>query len=424
MLRISPLPLHRIKTTPIAVLNSDGTIEGESSPKLIYCSTAIPALRLAKEQGGKALIIRTRGSTRWVRFQVGETEIIPGVACAEIEQLIAFRDYCKSVGVQAASLQAMGFNLMRYSLAGYFDVDQGGEIPFRLFPPGARVHAQKGIWSNVTQVDLTAAYLWGIGNFSPAQSFSEYRRIRHTEIQPGSWALIRTRGGGDETHGHIPEISGGVTVFPTKRNEWSPRILVSSYDLLCADKNTEVRIEKVWIPSTITRPFSPFMHLIGELRETHFRGVAKQAGNTLWGSFSSQGKSAIIEFTPGGKNKVYPLPSRDPLCLPIGSSVLAMVRSRLYTDGMNNLTFPSVVFHAHTDGFITKTRALKENLLGNGIGEWRKIADYEKVEILGGNWYSTSRAGHTRYKLAGRNSTGPAAERLFRHHRERVLHDG
>lgn len=423
-LRISPLPSKNIRRIPIGFLHPDGTITAEAGAQLYYCGGISPALAMARATGGKALILRTRSSTRWLRFQVADDiEILPGIERASFEQLVAWRDYCYSVGVEAGSIQRMAFNLFRYTLPGYFDADIGDKIPFNHFPPGPRLHSKPGVWLNVRQYDITAAYLWGIGRNSPAKSYAEIGRISLHSLPEDSWALVKYRLPGTMTHGPLPMLSNGSTIFPTMGRQWSEYVVLHSRDILCGmGAGAEFRIRKAWVPGKMApSPFSGFMHLIAELRSRTFGAIAKQAGNTLWGSFASNANTALVTFTLGGRHSVRPMPPREPLCVPIGYSVLASLRSRLYMDAIDQV----LTFQAHTDGFITRSRIdppVKEEAV---IGGWRRVADFRSVEILGPTWYKQVHLdGKVTYKLAGRSDSESRAETIFAHHRERLIKDG
>jgi hypothetical protein len=433
-LRISPLPSVRAKKFPIALLNGEGKREGEKHAKIIYCNSAAPALRIVREQGGQALISRTRGSTRWIKFHVGYADIFPGVFCGDIEQIIAWRDFAYEHGISARSIQSMAFYLMRQSLAGYFDVSKGGTIPFNYFPSGPRMQARPGVWNNVHQADISSAYLWGIGRFSPTEEFSIVNHFRLYDVaqNPGSWAIISFRCK-EKSWGPLPLISEqGTTYFPGRDYGWSPPVLVSSFDLDGNHRGADIRKIRAWIAGKkVYQPFLPFMLEISRLRKQgNFPDIAKQAGNTLWGNFCSSSNMELVTFPGDGKpGRITKLSKRDALCLPIGYSVSAKLRARLFsvTD------HPSVV-QAHTDGFMTTS--IRDSLpIGHPSklpqdaepGEWRNTGKYREVEILSPSWYRTvDFEGNEQYKIAGRSyrSGDRTAEAIFRNQRGRIIRDG
>lgn len=311
----------------------------------------------------------------------------------------------------------MSFDVMRNTLGGYFDCADGSEIPFFMLPTGARMHAKPGVYRGVYQSDITAAYLWGIGRFTPAKSFVS-RPIRAKDLvrYPGSFALAQFRNNlPRRTFGPLPYISsGGTTVFPTGK-DWSSLTLLSERDIYCGlCMGTEFRLRKAWIAEPgIFQPFSPFMWEVWRMRESSaFPDVAKQVGNTLWGSFVASGKLNKAVFTPGKTNLVTPIPPRAQLCAPIGYSVLGELRSRLYMEGISSGTV-----HAHTDGVIGPRPLGSDN---REPGEWRTTEHLQEVEVLTPSWYRTvDDMGEIHYKIAGRPETGDQAAAIFSKFRER-----
>lgn len=370
-------------------------------------------------------MLRTAGSTRWVKISIGETDYYPGAVTGEVDQYIAFRDYCHEIGIGARSIQAMSFYLLRAGLAGYFDVDDGTGIPWGMFPSGARMHAFPGVYRNVYQSDITAAYLWGIGTYTPARSFRHltgYTPPEYVADHPGSWGLGIYSYPRRVRFGPLPYIGKqGTTLFPTERKKRTNEVLLSSFDIRAGlAMGADIRLSQSWIadPLPVSNPFSSFMHEIWGLRESSaFPAVAKQAGNTLWGNFVANGQICHATFVPGKPPRVIPMPYRPQLCPPIGYGVLARLRSRLFMEGINSGTF-----HAHTDGAISTLRPPTDI---RGCGNWRLSGHFLEVEILTPSWYRTvSSEGEIRYKLAGRTDVGERARRAFARFRERELNDG
>lgn len=402
-------------------LDDRGIFSGEPGARVIYCTSALPALKLARKMGGRAIISRTAGSTRWVAFEIGEAKYYPGVYTSDVSQIIAWRDYCHDNGIAARSVQAMAFYLMRSTLAGWFEVSKGWEIPFFLFPTGARMQAVPGLYRNVIQSDIRSAYLWGIGRFTPGGSFRKVKASPESIVdEPGAWALVRYRNPSRDSWGAIPEMSeSGSTIFPTNTPHWSSAILLSSYDIACGiASGARFRVQSSWVPNRgVSEPFREFMIEICRQRKTSpFPEVAKQAGNTLWGNFCASSKQAVVIFGKGGRHKIHTIPRRKPLCLPIGYSIIGLLRSRLYLEGIGSTTI-----HAHTDGVISPY-AVPE---GNGNpGEWRESGTFAEVEVISPSWYRTvGHDGEVTYKTAGRNERGERAAKLFAHHRDRLYGD-
>lgn len=419
ILRISPLPRQRARRIPVATLSPDGKLTGEVRPRIVYSRSALPCLRLARKQGGEALLLRTAGSTRWVKFTIGGVDYYPSCATDNAAQVIAFRDHCYDRGISARSIQAMAFYLMRSTLAGYFDVHTGTGIPFHLFPSGPRTHAIPGLYRDVYQADITAAYLWGIGRFTPAKAWRECKATA-TEVAsvPGSWALCRYVYPRRVRMGAMPYLShSGTTIFPEERKRWTGDVLLSSEDIRCGiASGSLIRIRKAWMAiPTAFEPFAAFLWEIWRMRESgEFPALAKQAGNTLWGSFVASGNLAGATFRPDGSHRIHEIPPRDSLCRPIGFGVLAKLRARLFMELIGTETI-----HAHTDGAIS-TRCIVSDI--RAPGNIRMVSRFAEAEILTPSWYRTvSEDGTTAYKLAGRPEKGERAAKSFRNFREKML---
>ena len=418
---ISPLPFRKSKRIPVAFLSEDGTISGESKPQIVYCNSSLPALRIAREKGGSGVLSKSPSSSTWLRFQVGNTNYYPGTL-GDAKQLIAFRDYCHDLGIAARSIPAMAFYVMRWTLGGAFTVDTGDEIPWELFPTGARMHAQEGVYQNVYQSDIRAAYLWGIRRLSPVREFRPSNYAEHRDVSslfsdnPGGFFLVSIRLPQQSKWGICPMLSDeGATIYPSIHNHWTDRYLLQGADLsLAMAVGARVKIHRGWIPvSRVTEPFRAFAILAYDLRSSDFPDVAKQVGNTLWGSFVASGDLSKVTFSPGGRrHKIEPLPDRKKLCPPIGYSVVSALRSRLAIEGLGSATV-----HAHTDGVISPFSIETENEMGG----WR-TEKYSEVEILSPSWYKTvSLDGEIVYRTAGRKGADGRISRIFAQQRERML---
>jgi hypothetical protein len=421
MQRISPYPYGKCERIPIGIMRSKG-ISQEHGANILYCDSPKPALRYVRKYGGSAIISRTRGSTRWIRFDSNGKTIYPGTFCDDLDELIGFRDYCHEIGIPASGIPAMGLRLMRYTLPGYFDIHSGEEIPWEMFPPGARMHCRPGLYKWVAQADITAAYLWSIGQQSPASHFeylgsSNAGRWRAMRDYPGSWALVRYRYRKEPHFGIIAHLrEDGTTGFPNSKG-WHGPVLVSSYDLDNLAHDADIEIRKSWIATeTVGQPFRAFMYLIMDLRKK-FPSVAKQAGNSLWGTFGASTDLAHIEYRADSphKHRIRNLPPRPAISIPVA----ALTLSRLRAEMAGVARSPSTI-HIHTDGFMTTSLdKFPKNMVGNP-GEWRLANYFEEVEILTPSWYRTiDETGEESYKLAGRPSTGTRAKQIFRHNRDK-----
>jgi hypothetical protein len=347
--------------------------------------------------------------------------VLPGITTDDIEEIIGWRDYCYEIGISARSIQSMAFYLMRQSLAGYFKVSRGRELPWHRFPTGARMQARSGIYENVIQSDIRAAYLWGIGRLTPASVFSQSGRRLHPETiaeTPGAFALVKYRYPFTASWGSVPDFSdNGTTIFPEIKSDWGDPILLSSSDIYCGlAAGARFRILKSWLPAYApTEPFSSFMHEVYKLREK-FPNIAKQAGNTLWGSFCASSELSLVRFNAGtGHHKATKIPARTMLAAPIGYTVISALRSRLFMEGIGGTTI-----HAHTDGIISPRPV--PFLDPNTIGGWRIAGRYRLVEILSPSWYRLiGENGEESYRMAGRADSGRTAARIFAHNRDKVL---
>lgn len=429
MPRIDPYPPGRSRKAkiPVGVLNSNGTISGESGARILYCQSASPALRFVRKFGGTATVSRTRGSTRWVRFESGGVTIYPGSYCSDSEEVIAWRDYCHAIGIPSASVAAMAQRLMRTTIAGYFDIHDGDGIPWRLFPPGPRMHALPGLYRDVAQADIRAAYLWSIGELSPPVYYEQVghrQRVRPSTLisYPGSWAEVSYRLNHHFRFGPIAHIrEDGTTSFPRIEGQWSAPVLVSSFDLenilRHQDRAADIRIRRAWIATkTVPRPFYAFMCLITELRK-QFPSMAKQAGNTLWGTFGASTDLSEVTFSPmSHRHTVRNLPPRPPLSIPVAALTLARLRAR--TIEVSRWTH---TVHIHTDGYMTISSDVYPQSPDGNPGEWRLANKFREVEILSPSWYRyIGEDGVEGFKLAGRPETGERARRIFSHYRDRV----
>src|ERR1051326_3749700 len=407
-MRLSPLPSHRVEKIPIGIISADvctdesGTIADidKTTARILYCQSPQSALKFARKHGGTALILRSRSSTKWLKFDICGKTIFPGVM-PDIEQLVTFRDYIHSIGITADSPQAIAFKLLRYTLPGYCDIADGFEIPFERFPPGARLYAKPGIYRYIRQYDITAAYLWGIGTLpTPKGYVTVYRsRLRDLTADDCSFAAVAYKVPRGLHHGPLPDLSSANTTFYPTVSEWSRPIVLSCFDIkLGLVMGVDFRIYRAWLPIGYAHPFDGFMLLIEQIRSKNFAPLAKQVGNPLWGSFGSSDRTAIVTFHPeSNKYPVHPLPPRPAKSKPVSASVTARLRARLYED------IGTTTIQANTDGIMRPASAPLK--IGNGgIGEWRLANEFIEIEILEPSWYRYIRPnGAERYIAAGRS---------------------
>ena len=399
-------------------MDNAGTVDGNLGG-ICFADSPQPVLRLARRYGGTATMIRGRGSTRWLRFDVGKTTFIPGVANPQLSEVLALEEFAAKRGVQMSSFPRIAFNLFRATLPGYMEIAVGATMPRDQFPPGARLHARPGVYVDAVSLDLRAAYLWGIGTLRiPAVYSTDRARLSEIVDCPGAFALVRVKLKREVPYGPVPCFSdAGTTAFPTRRERYTAPVLLSSEDLRLAVMMGDVRVEKAWTGNRFVSPFTSFYHLATELRE-ECGDVGKQVANTLWGVFSTGSAISMVTFRPEDKRyKIRRLPPREPLCFPVAASVLARVRSKVYAEAVGENTV-----HVHTDGIIA-TGNVAHISLGSDPGDWRMVGRYPEVEILAPGWYRyVNSEGEERYKVAGRApGNSEATRRAFNHRRKEWL---
>lgn len=421
MTRIHTHPSRRVRHIPVGMITNDGEIVGEDGG-ILYCDHTSHPLKMVRKMGGYGVMVYTSGSTRWTRFHIAGTDVFPGTVCRDVGQLIAFRDYCLDLGIHASSIPSMASCIMRNTLPGAFNVAEGWEIPFDYFPNGARIHAVPGYYKNMIQSDITAAYLWGLGTFTPARDFHYTRKCSAQTVadNPGSFAVVEFYSDREHLWGAMPQLSEEGTTFFPARFSLRSRVCatLSSFDIECGiAAGYEMKVRRAWVANpTVATPFSAFMWEMWKQRESsEFPAVAKQAGNTLWGSFCANPITALVKFRPGSRPRIQRMPPRDALCLPIGYSIAAKLRSRLYTD-----TLGRGAVQAHTDGIISYWGRVDNE---RKPGAWRIAETFDEIEVLTGSWYRTRTNGRDTYKLAGRPECGERAAKMFARQRERVIEE-
>jgi hypothetical protein len=415
---VHPLPYRRnVGRIPLATMDSAGTVDG-SLGGICFADSPQPLLRLARRRGGTATMLRGRGSTRWLRFQIGGTTYIPGTPNPSLEEVRALESFAAGHGVEMSSLPKVAFNLFRSTLPGYQEIALGATMPRDKFPPGARLHARPGVYDDAVSLDVCAAYLWGIGTLRIPVVYST-GRARLSEIieSPGSFALARIRLRRESMYGAVPCFSNeGTTAYPTRREGYSDLVLLSSDDLRLAAVMGDVRIEKSWTGTRYVSPFTAFYSLANEMRE-ECGAIGKQTANTLWGVFSTGAQVSTVTFIPGERrHKIQRMPLRDPLCFPVAAIVLSRIRSKVYGAMGENTV------HVHTDGIIT-TGSVAHIPIGDTPGEWRIVGRYPRVEVLAPGWYRyVTTSGEERIKAAGRDPANDAStRRIFNHRRKTWL---
>jgi hypothetical protein len=146
---IHPLP-HRntVSRIPLSVMDSAGNVEGRLGG-ICFADSPQPLLRIARRLGGTATIINGRGSTRWLRFEIGGTVYIPGTTNPSLSEVMALEEFAAKRGVEMAGLPKVAFNLFRSTIPGYCEVASGSPMPRGKFPPGAsKVALKSGQHSN------------------------------------------------------------------------------------------------------------------------------------------------------------------------------------------------------------------------------------------------------------------------------------
>lgn len=415
---ISPLPYRKhVRRTPLGVMSASGRIEGETGG-IVFCDSAQPLLRMARSRGGIGVMIRGRTSTRWLRFEIDGTTYYPGIPSPRLGEVLALSDFARERGVRMSSLPSMASSMYRSTLGGYMHVADAWEsMPWRTFPPGARLHARPGVYDSAVSVDLRSAYLWATSTLQIPKEYVECRaKLGEILETPGSFAIASVKLRKDVPYGPVPCISSeGTTTFPTRRERYESEVLLSGEDLRIAAMMGDVRIRRAWVGVRMVSPFTSFMGLAIEMREAA-GDLGKQTANTLWGTFAAGAQTAVVEFVPGRKrNRIRNMAARTPLCFPIAATVLARIRAKVYLEAVGE----SAV-HVHTDGVIS-AGSMNHLQYGNRPGEWRVVGNYRSVEILAPGWYAyTTESGESKVKAAGR-SGGEATRRAFAHRRETWL---
>lgn len=416
---IHPLPFRStVRRIPLGVMDSGGSVSG-SLGGIVFADSAQPLLRLVRRRGGTATMIRGRGSTRWLKFEIAGTTYIPGSPNPDLEEVRALEAYAASRGVAMSGLPRVAFNLFRSTLPGYCEIAVGATMPRDKFPPGARLHARPGIYSDAVSLDIRAAYLWGIGTLRIPTMYST-GKVRLSELLdcPGGFALVRVKLKRDVPYGPTPCFSDeGTTAYPTRRERYSTPVLLSSEDLQLAAIMGEVRVEKAWTGTRFVSPFTSFYHLAQELRND-CGSMGKQVANTLWGVFSTGAQVSFVKFSPGdNRYRIQKMPQREPLCFPVAASVLSRVRAKVYREAVGESSV-----HVHTDGIIA-TGSISHLPLGESPGDWRIVGRYPTVEVLAPGWYRyVTEGGEEKIKTAGRApANDETTRRVFNHRRDHWL---
>ena len=404
---LSPLPENRAKLIPVAVMDVDGMEDGDSNPSVVYATTPLAGIRELRRKGGTATAIKSGGLFKWTSMKTGERTIYP-TGELSAESIIAWRDYCYSRGISARSLQAMGFYLMRQTLAGRMTLDEGITMPMGIFPASPQLYAKEGVYENVYQSDIRAAYLSALVQTDPVK---EYVRVGRTSLRealsydPGAFVRCSYRVGSRFLSDRFTALAENGS--PVRR--WGTDRLLSINDLrLIHLLGWDARISEAWIPArTYRKPFSAFGTLIQHLRRDRFLGsVAKIASNTVWGSFNAgSGIYHLVFPGNGAKPKTVQLPPRNKLCQPLAFSIIATLRERLCVEGMGEGTV-----QAHTDGIIASFPLSG----GEEIGEWRTVGFFDRVDVVRPGCYALTVNGQTTYKLAGHSGSDERYRQMFR----------
>src|ERR1044072_7283799 len=312
---LSPLPENRAKLIPVTVMTADGTEDRDFTPSVVYAATPLAAIRELRRNGGIATAIKSGGVFKWTSMQA-EGRIIYPTGNLSADSVIAWRDYCYSRGISARSLQAMGFYLMRQTLAGRMTLDEGVTMPMGIFPASPQLYAREGVYEDVYQSDIRAAYLSALVGFSPVKEYTRVSRISLREAlsyDPGTFIRCTYRVGSRILSNRFPILSSNGV--PVRR--WGRDRLITINDLrLIYLLGWDARIAEAWIPTkTYFQPFASFGQLIENLRRDRYLGsVAKIASNTVWGSFNAGSKVFKLIFPGrGAQPKTFQLPLRSKL---------------------------------------------------------------------------------------------------------------
>lgn len=412
---VHPLPYRsNVPRIPLGVMDSAGTVEGELGG-IVFADSPQPLLRMIRIHGGTATMIRGRGATRWLRFSINGTEYYPGIPGPSLSEIHSLENFAAERGVEMSSFPRMAFNLFRASLPGYTEIAMGANMPRALFPPGARLHARPGLYSDAVSIDVRAAYLWGIGTLRiPVMYSSSKARLSEILDCPGGFALASVRLRKEVPYGPVPCFSdNGTTAYPTRREGYTAPALLSSEDLKLASMMGDVRVEKSWTGTRFSSPFTSFYHLAKEMR-AECGDAGKQVANTLWGVFSAGASVCLVEFKRGeNRAKIRKLPSRDPLCFPVAATVLSRLRAKVYYEAVGENAI-----HVHTDGVIA-VGSVSHIPFGDEPGSWRIVGRYPTIEVLSPGWYRyVNSEGVEKIKAAGRApANDEQTRRVFNHRR-------
>jgi len=402
---LSPLPTYRPRMIPVGIIHGNGTIDAEDGAKILYCENVIHALRMVRKHGGKGLAIRSPEKYRWLRIECNGYTLYPVGTKIDLGEAIMFRNYCHSRGISARSIQGMGFYLLRQSLRGETVLEEGLDIPMRMFPAGAFTLAVEGVHSDLYQSDIRGAYLHAFGTILHPKSYTEVRRIALSALAQydSGFALVSFR----SRHPFTPRLGErGSTVFE-RCPVWS-KVLLSTSDLRVAlAMGTDLRLHRAWIPEGGRRIFSAFLDEMAEARkpESPIRAISKLASNSVWGSFVAGSVVKMIEFAPGGKTRTIVMPPRKKMCQPLAYSVIAALRERLIMEGIG-----SGAVQAHTDGVLSD----RPISTGENIGDWVTSGRYDEACIVRPTCYSVTNNGETTYKVAGFSGSNERLRKMFR----------
>lgn len=411
---LSPLPNHRARMIPVGIMNLDGSIDSEKDAQILYSTSALPALRYARFSGGYGTAIRTAGHYRWVSFDVGNRKIYP-TGDIDLEGIVYWRDYCYDKGISARTLQGMGFYLLRSTLAGSMSISEGEEMRLWDFPTSAHLYAREGVYENLYQSDIRAAYLSALVAMNPARHYVRVPRMTLREVQShGDGVFVRCsyRVSSKLDAARFAALASNGSVA----RRWGREKLLSANDIrLITALGWDVRISEAWIPGeSYPRPFAEFGRIVSEIRNDPIMGrTAKLASNTVWGSFSAGSNLVHVTFPGNGRQpKTSVLPPRSKLCQPLAFSVIAHLRERVMIEGMGDETV-----QAHTDGIISPYPLDT----GKEIGQWRTVGRFDRVDVVRPSCYAVTVNGETTYKVAGRSGSDDISRRMFR---ERLMRYG
>jgi len=393
-------------------MDARGRVEGGRD--IVYTESPALLLRMAMEFGGKAWFSRGNASTRWLKFDIAGTTYYPGAEGVTLESVEALSEFAARRNVRLGALPGVAFNLFRSTLSGSVEVASRGDAIPQRYPRGPRLHAAPGVYRDCVSYDLRAAYLWSIGTLKMPVAYCLPTRMNLAELVslPGSFALARVSfNRKDIPFGILPSLTKqGTTAWV---NKGSHTLILTGDDLAIAHLcGAAIRIDKAWVGVSFVSPFESFYELAIEMRST-CGALGKQVANMLWGVFWAGGANVWEATFHKGSRKftTRQMQSREPLSFPIGATVLARIRSKVFMEGVSKSSV-----HVHTDGVI----ATKPPLLsyGNEPGDWRLVGNLNECEVLAPGWYRYREGDKETYKLAGRVASRDAARRIFHHRRE------